>query len=66
MMSLERPQSTVPLSSVPSHLVNADQTQTYEAVAADVVADVMRGFNGTVMAYGQTGAATVQSLARNL
>jgi len=44
---------------------SADQTQTYEAVAADVVADVMRGFNGTVMAYGQTGTGKTFTIFGN-
>ena len=31
------------------------QAQTYEAVGRPVVDDVIEGFNGTVLAYGQTG-----------
>lgn len=34
----------------------ASQADVYEAAVAPVVDDVMHGYNGTVMAYGQTGA----------
>jgi hypothetical protein len=33
----------------------ATQADTYEAVGRPVVDDVLLGFNGTVLAYGQTG-----------
>jgi kinesin family protein 6/9 len=33
-----------------------DQRQTYDATASDVVESVMNGYNGTILAYGQTGA----------
>ncbi len=32
------------------------QADVYSAAVAPVVADVLNGYNGTVMAYGQTGA----------
>jgi kinesin family protein 6/9 len=31
------------------------QDEAYEKVAQPIVEDVLNGFNGTVMAYGQTG-----------
>lgn len=34
----------------------ATQAQVYELAAADIVESVMKGFNGTIFAYGQTGA----------
>ena len=34
---------------------DAAQDQVYERLARPVVADVIRGFNGTIFAYGQTG-----------
>lgn len=37
-------------------LDKAPQEVVYDAVARDVVSPVMEGYNGTVMAYGQTGA----------
>jgi hypothetical protein len=33
----------------------APQDQVYERLARPVVSDVIRGFNGTIFAYGQTG-----------
>ena len=33
----------------------AGQDHIYDRVARPVVADVLRGFNGTIFAYGQTG-----------
>eukprot|EP00753_Platysulcus_tardus_P013664 PLAT3821.7.p1 GENE.PLAT3821.7~~PLAT3821.7.p1 ORF type:complete len:832 (+),score=473.90 PLAT3821.7:23-2497(+) len=37
-------------------LHNAPQDAVYEQLASDVVREVMEGVNGTIMAYGQTGA----------
>jgi len=37
-------------------LNNATQEQVYDAVAEDLVHQVMEGYNGTILAYGQTGA----------
>ena len=34
----------------------ATQQQVYDASVAPIVDDVMLGYNGSVMAYGQTGA----------
>lgn len=38
------------------------QAQTYDAVARDVVADVVAGFNGTILAYGQTGTGKTHTI----
>eukprot|EP00658_Telonema_sp_P-2_P004974 TRINITY_DN1185_c0_g1_i7.p1 TRINITY_DN1185_c0_g1~~TRINITY_DN1185_c0_g1_i7.p1 ORF type:complete len:767 (+),score=291.97 TRINITY_DN1185_c0_g1_i7:83-2383(+) len=35
---------------------NATQGDVYNVVAAETVANVMEGYNGTIFAYGQTGA----------
>ncbi|KAK1290022.1 Armadillo repeat-containing kinesin-like protein 2 [Acorus calamus] len=46
----------------------ASQKRVYEAVAKPVVESVLNGYNGTVMAYGQTGAGktyTVGHLGRD-
>ncbi|XP_071791906.1 kinesin-like protein KIF9 isoform X2 [Asterias amurensis] len=37
-------------------LHNASQDQMYSEVASDVVAQLLDGYNGTLMCYGQTGA----------
>jgi len=39
------------------------QREVYDCVARDVVADVMQGFNGTILAYGQTGAGKTYTLS---
>eukprot|EP00966_Prymnesium_polylepis_P238539 5516561-Prymnesium_polylepis.1 len=41
---------------------SASQAQTYEAVARGVVDDVMAGFNGTILAYGQTGTGKTHTI----
>jgi len=33
--------------------IESDQEETFNSVGADVVDDVLQGFNGTIMAYGQ-------------
>mmetsp|Transcript_59381 Transcript_59381/g.170627 ORF Transcript_59381/g.170627 Transcript_59381/m.170627 type:complete len:736 (+) Transcript_59381:84-2291(+) len=43
-------------------MANASQEQVFEACAADVVRSVMDGYNGTIMAYGQTGAGKTHSM----
>ncbi|NXK87211.1 KIF9 protein, partial [Formicarius rufipectus] len=43
-------------------LHNASQDQVYEAVAKDVVAKALRGYNGTIMCYGQTGAGKTYTM----
>ncbi|KAK9750241.1 hypothetical protein RND81_02G181700 [Saponaria officinalis] len=47
---------------------SASQKRVYEVVAKPVVESVMSGYNGTVMAYGQTGTGktyTVGNLGKN-
>eukprot|EP00959_Pyramimonas_sp_CCMP1952_P352526 7385893-Pyramimonas_sp.AAC.1 len=41
---------------------SASQIRVYESVAAPIVESVLRGFNGTVMAYGQTGTGKTFTL----
>eukprot|EP01051_Picozoa_sp_SAG22_P018807 SAG22_NODE_3278_length_1810_cov_1.941555_1_plen_450_part_10 len=41
---------------------DSTQPQVYAAVAKAMVADVMAGFNGTIFAYGQTGAGKSWSM----
>lgn len=40
----------------------SSQLRVYESIAAPIVESVMRGFNGTVMAYGQTGTGKTFTL----
>lgn len=40
----------------------SSQLRVYEATAAPIVESVMKGFNGTVMAYGQTGTGKTYTL----
>ncbi|KAM6584399.1 hypothetical protein CsatB_011401 [Cannabis sativa] len=42
----------------------ASQRRVYEAVAKPVVESVLNGYNGTVMAYGQTGTGKTYTLSR--
>ncbi|KAK9845464.1 hypothetical protein WJX81_007142 [Elliptochloris bilobata] len=42
---------------------NASQADVYQAAVRSIVDDVMQGFNGTVMAYGQTGAGKTYTLS---
>jgi len=37
-------------------LHNASQEQVYDTVASDIVSQGLRGYNGTLLCYGQTGA----------
>ena len=41
----------------------ATQDQVYDRVARPVVTDVLKGFNGTIFAYGQTGTGKVRLIA---
>ena len=41
---------------------NATQAMTYTAVGEPVVEDVLRGFNGTILAYGQTGTGKTYTI----
>jgi kinesin family protein 6/9 len=43
-------------------LVNASQESVFETCASDVVKSVMDGYNGTIMAYGQTGAGKTHTM----
>ncbi|KAJ7975028.1 Kinesin-like protein [Quillaja saponaria] len=42
----------------------ASQKRVYEVVAKPVVESVLNGYNGTVMAYGQTGTGKTYTVAR--
>ncbi|KAL4569891.1 hypothetical protein LXL04_025537 [Taraxacum kok-saghyz] len=42
----------------------ASQKRVYEVVAKPVVENVLDGYNGTVMAYGQTGTGKTDTLGR--
>eukprot|EP00933_Yihiella_yeosuensis_P044231 TRINITY_DN39338_c0_g1_i1.p1 TRINITY_DN39338_c0_g1~~TRINITY_DN39338_c0_g1_i1.p1 ORF type:complete len:733 (-),score=174.92 TRINITY_DN39338_c0_g1_i1:152-2350(-) len=43
-------------------MANASQEQVFESCATEVVRSVMDGYNGTVMAYGQTGAGKTHTM----
>ncbi|XP_025014956.1 kinesin-like protein KIN-UC isoform X2 [Ricinus communis] len=43
---------------------SASQKRVYEAVAKPVVESVLNGYNGTVMAYGQTGTGKTYTVGR--
>ncbi|CAJ1453954.1 unnamed protein product [Effrenium voratum] len=43
-------------------LSNASQQQVYDLCSAEVVRSVMDGYNGTVLAYGQTGAGKTHTM----
>ncbi|KAL6902371.1 hypothetical protein ACP4OV_005247 [Aristida adscensionis] len=43
---------------------NASQKRVYEVVAKPVVEGVLEGYNGTVMAYGQTGTGKTYTVGR--
>lgn len=42
---------------------NASQADVYHAVAQPIVDDVLQGYNGTILAYGQTGAGKTHTLS---
>ena len=42
-----------------------DQANVYENVAAPLVRDVMKGYNGTLLAYGQTGTGKTYTMRGN-
>lgn len=44
----------------------ASQIETYEETAAGVIKEVLRGFNGAVLAYGQTGTGKTHTMFGNL
>jgi len=35
--------------------MNSSQDQVFDKIARPIVVDVLKGFNGTIFAYGQTG-----------
>lgn len=41
---------------------SCSQADVYTSAVSDVVADVLRGYNGTILAYGQTGWPLAQRL----
>ena len=41
----------------------ASQSDVYQAAVRPIVEDVLAGYNGTVMAYGQTGAGKTYTLS---
>eukprot|EP00761_Pharyngomonas_kirbyi_P009461 gb/GECH01009477.1/.p1 GENE.gb/GECH01009477.1/~~gb/GECH01009477.1/.p1 ORF type:complete len:748 (+),score=215.94 gb/GECH01009477.1/:1-2244(+) len=43
-------------------LHNSAQEEVYETVASDIVSNVIQGYNGTIMAYGQTGAGKTYTM----
>lgn len=43
-------------------LQSASQEQIFESCAKDIVQSVMKGYNGTIMAYGQTGAGKTHTM----
>ncbi|NXG15748.1 KIF9 protein, partial [Grallaria varia] len=43
-------------------LHNISQDHVYQAVAKDLVAEALRGYNGTIMCYGQTGAGKTYTM----
>ncbi|ONK71845.1 uncharacterized protein A4U43_C04F12980 [Asparagus officinalis] len=43
---------------------NSSQKRVYEAVAKPVVESVLHGYNGTVMAYGQTGTGKTYTVGK--
>jgi len=42
---------------------SSTQADVYEAAVAPIITDVMNGINGTIMAYGQTGAGKTHTLS---
>ena len=44
----------------------ATQVETYQETAAGVIQEVLRGFNGAVLAYGQTGTGKTHTMFGNL
>lgn len=50
------------------YVFDPDSTQdsVYDRIARPVVTDVLKGFNGTIFAYGQTGTGKVTYYFENL
>ncbi|CAL8470663.1 g10205 [Coccomyxa elongata] len=63
---LYRDQSNVPQSGFEFDKVlreDASQADVFHAAVQPIVDDVMNGYNGTIMAYGQTGAGKTYTLS---
>ncbi|BDA45755.1 probable Kinesin heavy chain at N-terminal half [Coccomyxa sp. Obi] len=63
---LYRDQSNVPQSGFEFDKVlreDASQADVFHAAVQPIVGDVMNGYNGTIMAYGQTGAGKTYTLS---
>jgi len=41
----------------------ATQADVYDSTAQEIVSDVLKGYNGTILAYGQTGAGKTHTLS---
>ncbi|MEW5313230.1 MAG: hypothetical protein WDW38_004816 [Sanguina aurantia] len=64
-MTLFRPDAPITQSEYVFDKVlgpEATQHDMYACGVKDVIADVLQGYNGTVMAYGQTGAGKTYTL----
>ena len=55
--------SSKPLCSVQILAEDSIQADVYQAAVQPVVEDVLNGYNGTIMAYGQTGAGKTYTLS---
>lgn len=42
---------------------SASQSDVYDVAAEEIVQDVLKGYNGTLLAYGQTGAGKTHTLS---
>ncbi|CAM6096682.1 unnamed protein product [Calypogeia fissa] len=45
---------------------SAQQVDVHDSAARHIVLDVLQGYNGTIMAYGQTGAGKMYTLSDKL
>ncbi|GFR51944.1 hypothetical protein Agub_g14466 [Astrephomene gubernaculifera] len=64
-LTIFRPDAPVPQSDFVFDKVlgpDCSQADVYTAAVSDVVGDVLRGYNGTILAYGQTGAGKTFTL----
>ena len=46
----------------PNILHNATQDDVYDLSANEIVQSVVKGYNGTIMCYGQTGAGKTYTM----
>ena len=44
---------------------NAKQVDIYNDCAANIIENVLEGYNGTIFAYGQTGTGKTHTMTRN-